>query len=319
MGRYVLRRLLESAVTFVLVTIVVFLGVRALPGDTARALCGEECDPVTIEEIRREYGLDQPKLVQYARYVEKAVQGDLGRSPRTGLPVAESIGHALPVTLQLAAFSVAVAVLIGLFSGVVAAVRRRSPAEWAANGVSLVGLSVPNFWLAQMAVLLLAIAYPVLPASGFVSVFGDPVESFRHLLMPAVVLGSGLAAVIMRQTRSAMLDALSADYVRTARAKGLGGRQVVFGHALRNSLIVVTTIVGLQLGILISGAVVTEQIFVLPGFGKLTIDAVFTRDYPMIQGVVLVTATAYIGINLLVDLLYSVIDPRIRVGGAVLT
>jgi peptide/nickel transport system permease protein len=149
-------------------------------------------------------------------------------------------------------------------------------------------------------------------------VFDNPVESFRHLLMPAIVLGSGLAAVVMRQTRSAMIDAMSTDYVRTAKAKGLGSRQVVVGHALRNSLIVVTTIVGLQLGALISGAVVTEQIFVLPGFGKLTIDAVFTRDYPMIQGVVLVTATAYIVINLLVDLLYSVIDPRVRVGGAVL-
>jgi peptide/nickel transport system permease protein len=195
-------------------------------------------------------------------------------------------------------------------------VRRRSAAEWAANTVALLGLSIPNFWFGLMAVLIFAIAFPVLPASGFVSVFDDPVESLRHLLMPALVLGSGLAAVIMRQTRSAMLEALSADYVRTARAKGLGGAQVVLGHALRNSLIVVTTIVGLQLGVLISGAVVTEQIFVLPGFGKLTIDAVFTRDYPMIQGVVLVTATAYIGINLLVDLLYSVIDPRIRVGAA---
>jgi peptide/nickel transport system permease protein len=319
MGRYVLRRLLESVVTFVLVTIVVFLGVRALPGDAARAQCGEECDAVALGEIRREYGLDKPVYVQYARYVEKAVQGDFGRSPRTGLPVAETIRHALPVTLQLAVFAMAIAVLLGLFSGVIAAVRRRSASEWAANSVALLGLSVPNFWLGLMAVLVLAIAYPVLPASGFVSVFDNPVESFRHLLLPAIVLGSGLAAVIMRQTRSAMLDALSADYVRTARAKGLGGRQVVFGHALRNSLIVVTTIVGLQLGTLISGAVVTEQIFVLPGFGKLTIDAVFTRDYAMIQGVVLVTATAYIGINLLVDLLYSVIDPRIRVGGAVLT
>ena len=232
--------------------------------------------------------------------------------------MADSIRHALPVTLQLATFAMAIALLIGIFAGVIAAVRRRSTAEWAANSVALLGLSVPNFWFGLMAILVLAIAYPVLPASGFVSVFDDPVESFRHLLLPAVVLGSGLAAVIMRQTRSAMLDAMSADYVRTARAKGLGGGQVVFGHALRNSLIVVTTIVGLQLGTLISGAVVTEQIFVLPGFGKLTIDAVFTRDYPMVQGVVLVTSTAYILINLVVDLLYSVIDPRIRVGGAVL-
>jgi peptide/nickel transport system permease protein len=318
MGRYVLRRLLESAVTLVLASFVVFLGVRALPGDPARTLAGEESDPATVEAIRHEYGLDRSLPVQYATYVRKAVSGDLGRSPRTGIPVADSIRHALPVTMQLAAFAIVIAVSIGIVAGVVASVRRRSVAEWGANAVSLLGLSVPNFWFGQMAILLLAIAYPILPASGFVSIFDDPVQSLRHLLMPAVVLGSALAAVIMRQTRSAMLDALTADYVRTARAKGLGGPQVVFGHALRNSLIVVVTIVGLQLGALISGAVVTEQIFVLPGFGKLTIDAVVTRDYPMIQGVALVTATAYIGINLLVDLLYSVIDPRIRVGGAVL-
>jgi peptide/nickel transport system permease protein len=316
--RYLLRRLLESAVTLVLVTMVVFAGVRALPGDQARALAGEEADPTVLAQLRHEYGLDQPIPVQYARYVGKAFAGDLGTSARTGLPVSATIRHALPVTLQLSVFAIAIAILIGLTAGVVAAVRRRTAAEWAANTVALLGLSVPNFWLGLMAVLVFAIAFPVLPASGFVSVFDNPAESFRHLLMPAVVLGSGLAAVIMRQSRSAMLEALGADYVRTARAKGLGGAQVVLGHALRNSLIVVTTIVGLQLGVLISGAVVTEQIFVLPGFGKLTIDAVFTRDYPLIQGVVLVTATAYIGLNLLVDLLYSVIDPRVRVGGAAL-
>jgi peptide/nickel transport system permease protein len=317
-GRYILRRLGESAVTFVLVTIVVFLGVRALPGDPARALAGEESDPATVAEIRHSFGLDQPLPVQYLHYVANAVTGDLGRSSRTGLPVATTISQALPVTAQLAVFAILIATVLGVGSGVVAAVRRRGGAEWAANSVALIGLSVPNFWFGLMAVLVFAIAYPVLPASGFVSVFDDPYQSLRHLLMPAVVLGSALAAVIMRQTRSAMIEALGTDYVRTARAKGLRGGQVVFGHALRNSLIVVTTIVGLQLGALISGAVVTEQIFVLPGFGKLTIDAVFTRDYPMIQGVVLVTATAYIVINLLVDLLYSVIDPRVRVGGAAL-
>ncbi|HET6214782.1 MAG TPA: ABC transporter permease [Micromonosporaceae bacterium] len=318
MARYVFRRLVESAVTLVLVTIVVFIGVRALPGDPVRALAGEESDPAVVAEIRHQYGLDQPVPVQYVRYVTHALNGDLGTSARTRLSVASTIGHALPVTLQLATFAILVAVLIGIGAGVVAAVRRRSAAEWAANTVALLGLSIPNFWFGLMAVLLFAIAFPVLPASGFVSVFDNPMQSFRHLVMPAFVLGSGLAAVIMRQTRSAMLEALGADYVRTARAKGLGGARVVLGHALRNSLIVVTTIVGLQLGALISGAVVTEQIFVLPGFGKLTIDAVFTRDYPMIQGVVLITATAYIGINFLVDMLYSVIDPRIRVGGAVL-
>jgi peptide/nickel transport system permease protein len=318
MVRYLIPRLIESVVTFVLVTIVVFIGVRALPGDPARALAGEESDPAALAAVRHSFGLDQPIPVQYVKYVGNALHGDLGTSSRTGLPVASSIGHAIPVTLQLSMFAIAVAALIGIAAGVVAAVRRRGPAEWAANSVALIGLSVPNFWLGLMGVLVFAIAYPVLPASGFVSVFDNPVESFRHLLMPALVLGSGLAAVIMRQTRSSMTEAMGQDYVRTARAKGLGGTQVVVGHALRNSLIVVTTIVGLQLGALISGAVVTEQIFVLPGFGKLTIDAVFTRDYPMIQGVVLVTATAYILINLLVDLLYSVIDPRVRVGGAVL-
>jgi peptide/nickel transport system permease protein len=317
-GRYLLRRLAESAATLVLATIVVFVGVRALPGDPARALAGEEADPVAIAEIRAQYGLDQPVPVQYLRYLENLSQGEMGRSLRTGLPVTETIRDALPVTVQLAVFSLAVAVLIGVGTGVVAAVRRRTAAEWGANTVALLGLSIPNFWLGLMGILVFAIAFPVLPASGFVSVFDNPVESFRHLLMPALVLGTGLAAVVMRQTRSAMLESLSADYVRTARAKGLSGSQVVLNHALRNSLIVVTTVVGLQLGALISGAVVTEQIFVLPGFGKLTIDAVFTRDYPMIQGVVLVTATAYIAVNLLVDLLYSVIDPRIRVGGAAL-
>jgi peptide/nickel transport system permease protein len=316
--RYLIPRLLESLITFILASIVVFLGIHALPGDPARALAGEESDPQTLAAIRRSFGLDQPLPVQYLRYVGNALHGDLGHSSRTGLPVADSIAHALPVTLQLAAFAIVVAGLIGVGAGVLASVRRRSAIEWAANGVALFGLSVPTFWFGLTAVLVFAIAYPVLPASGFVSVFSDPVESFRHLLMPAVVLGSGLAAIIMRQTRSAMIEALSADYVRTARAKGLGAAPVVLRHALRNSLIVVTTIAGLQLGGLISGAAVTEQIFVLPGLGKLILDAVGTRDYPMIQGLALVTAAGYIVVNLLVDVLYSVIDPRIRVGGAVL-
>jgi peptide/nickel transport system permease protein len=318
MHRYLIPRLLESLITFILVTIVVFLGIRALPGDPARALAGEESDPQTLAAIRSSFGLDQPLPVQYLRYVDNALHGDLGHSSRTGLPVADSIEHALPVTLQLAVFAIVVAALIGVVAGVLAAVRRRSAVEWAANGIALFGLSVPTFWFGLAAILVFAIAYPVLPASGFVSVFSDPVQSFRHLLMPAIVLGSGLAAVIMRQTRSAMIEALSADYVRTARAKGLGAAAVVVRHALRNSLIVVTTVAGLQLGMLISGAAVTEQIFVLPGLGKLILDAVFTRDYPMIQGLALVTATAYIVINLVVDVLYSVIDPRVRVGGAVL-
>ncbi len=317
MGRYLLRRLGQSAVTLVLSTMVVFAGVRALPGDPARALAGEQNDPDQIAAIRAKYGLDDPVWVQYWNYLTNSLKGDLGTSVRTGTPVNDLLKSALPVTLELSALALLVASVIGVLAGVVAATRRGTWAEWLANGFALVGLSVPNFWLGLMAILWLSVALGVLPASGFVPFRDDPIANLQHLVLPAIVLGIQLAAVIMRQTRSSMLDALDTDYVRTARAKGLREGRVVWVHGLRNSLIVVVTIVGLQLGALISGAVVTERIFSLPGFGKLTIDAVFQRDYPVIQAVVLVTATAYIVINLLVDLLYSLIDPRIRVSGEV--
>jgi peptide/nickel transport system permease protein len=313
--QYVLRRLGQSALTLVLVSVVVFAGVRAMPGDTARALAGEQTTPQALAAVRRQYGLDQNIAVQYARYLQHAVTGDLGTSARTGLPVLDGILGALPVTLELAALALLLAVVVGVGAGVVAAVRRGKPEEWAVNAVALLGLSVPNFWLGIVLVLAFAIAVPVFAASGFVPFGSDPAENLRRMVLPAVVLGSGLAAVVMRQTRAAMLEALSADYVRTARAKGLTTRQVVGGHALRNSLVTVVTVLGVQLGHLISGAVVTEQVFVLPGFGKLMVDAVFTRDYAMVQGVVLFSAAGYILVNLAVDLLYSVLDPRIRLGG----
>jgi peptide/nickel transport system permease protein len=315
MRRYLLNRLWQSLVTLLLATIVVFLGVRALPGDPALALAGEDRDPESLRAIRQQYGLDQSMLVQFWQFVSHAARGDLGTSIRSGESVNTMLRSALPVTIELSILAILVASLIGVGTGVVAAVRRGRPAEWAANALALLGLSVPNFWLGLMAILYLSVALRLFPASGFVPFFSDPIGNLHHLVLPACILGTGLSAVIMRQTRSSMLDALSADYIRTAEAKGLPPRAVVGRHALRNSLIVVVTIVGLQLGALISGAVVTERIFALPGFGKLTVDAVFQRDYPVIQAVVLVTATAYIVINLLVDLLYSVIDPRIRVRG----
>ncbi|AQW52984.1 ABC transporter permease [Streptomyces violaceusniger] len=313
---YPIRRVGESLITLFLVSVVVFAGVRALPGDTATALAGEEPTPEAIAQIRASYGLDDNIVVQYVRYVRHAATGDLGVSSRTGLPVLDSVLEALPVTLELSALALLLAVVVGVGAGVVAAVRRGRPEEWLVNAVALLGLSVPAFWLGIVLVLAFAIAVPVFAASGFVPFGVDPMENLRHMVLPVIVLGSGLAAVVMRQTRAAMLGSLSADYVRTARAKGLSSRQVIMGHALRNSLVTVVTVLGLQLGHLISGAVVTEQIFVLPGFGKLTIDAVFSRDYAMVQGVVLFTSAAYILVNLLVDLTYSVIDPRIRLGGA---
>lgn len=315
MIRYLVRRAWQSALTLLLSTVVVFLGVRALPGDPALALAGEDRSPEALEAIRHHYGLDQPLPLQFAQYVERAVQGDFGVSIRTGTPVSSMLTTALPVTAELSVLAILIAAVLGVGAGVLAAVRRGHPAEWLANGLALVGLSVPHFWLGLLAILYLSVATGLFPASGFVPLLQDPVDNLHHIVLPAVILGTGLAAIIMRQTRSAMLDSLSSDYVRTAKAKGLRPRAVITRHALRNSLIVVVTIVGLQLGGLISGAVVTEQIFGLPGFGKMTIDAVFQRDYPVIQAVVLLTATAYIVINFFVDLLYSVIDPRIRVTG----
>lgn len=315
MARYLLTRAWHSALTLLLSTVVVFLGVRALPGDPALALAGEDRSPEALEAIRHHYGLDQPLPLQFAQYVERVVQGDFGVSIRTGIPVSSMLTTALPVTVELSLLAILLAAALGVGAGVLAAVRRGRPAEWLANGLALVGLSVPHFWLGLLAILYLSVAAGLFPASGFVPLLQDPVGNLHHIVLPAVILGTGLAAIIMRQTRSAMLDALSSDHVRTAKAKGLRPRAVITRHALRNSLIVVVTIVGLQLGGLISGAVVTEQIFGLPGFGKMTIDAVFQRDYPVIQAVVLLTATAYIVINFLVDLLYSVIDPRIRVTG----
>ena len=317
MRRYLLNRAWQSLLTLFLATVVVFLGVRALPGDPALALAGEDRTPEALAAIRQEYGLDQSLPVQFWHFASNALQGDLGTSIRTGTSVTSMLRTALPVTIELSVFAILIAIFLGVGTGVVAAVRRGRPSEWMANAFALFGLSVPHFWLGLIAILYLSVATGLFPASGFVPLLEDPIDNLHHIILPAVILGTGLSAVIMRQTRSSMLDSLSTDYVRTAKAKGLRPRVVIGRHALRNSLIVVVTIVGLQLGGLISGAVVTEQIFGLPGFGKMTIDAVFQRDYPVIQAVVLVTATSYIVINFLVDLLYSLIDPRVRVAGEV--
>jgi peptide/nickel transport system permease protein len=315
MTGYLLRRAGASLIVLIVASMLVFGGVRALPGDPALALAGEDRSAKALEAVRAKYDLDKPVPVQYVKWVGRVVQGDFGSSTRTGLGVGSTILDRLPVTLELAFLSLVVAITIGLSLGVLAAVRRGSVSDYLGSTAALVGLSVPHFWLGLMLILVFSIGLGLLPASGFVALTADPIDNLRHMLLPAIVLGTGFAAVIFRQTRAAMLESLGADYVRTARAKGLNERAVVGSHALRNSLLTVVTIIGLQLGLLISGAVVTEQVFVLPGFGKLTLDAVFTRDYPVIQGVVLLTTLAYVLINFGVDLLYSVLNPRIRVSG----
>jgi peptide/nickel transport system permease protein len=312
---FLLKRTGAAVVALWLASVIVFVGIRAMPGDTALALAGEERDPESLAEIREKYGLNDPLLVQYLRWAALALRGDLGESVRTGLNVGETILDKLPITVELAVLSVLVAVLIGIPTGILAAARKGKPADHVSNAVGLAGLSIPNFWLGLVLILLLAIYVDVFPASGYVPFVQDPLGNLYRMVLPAFVLGTGLAAVVMRQMRSSMLESLDSDYVRTARAKGLSEWSVVGVHAFRNSLITVVTVIGLQLGGLISGAVVTEQIFVIPGFGNLIVSAVFQRDIPMIQGAVLVAAAGYIIVNLLVDILYSVLNPRIRISG----
>ena len=311
MGGFLIRKAGAALVVLVAASILVFLGVRAIPGDPAIALGAENRDPAVMAAIRHKYLLDRPLPVQYVHWIGLALQGDLGVDQRE-LPVARTIVQRLPITFELALLSMLVATLVGIPAGVIAAVRRGKPSDYGATAVALVGLSVPHFWLGLLMIVWFAVDLHWLPAGGYVTMH-HPLANLEHMVMPALVLGAGFSAVLMRQMRSSMLTSLGADYVRTARAKGLSEWSVVGRHALRNSLITVTTVMGLQLGALISGAVITETIFALPGFGQLTILAVQQRDYTLIQGVVLVVAAGYVVANLLVDIVYSLLNPRIRV------
>ena len=315
MFEFLVRRAFISAVTLALISLIVFTGVRMIPGDPARVMGGTDADAAGLEEIRAKYGLDDPIPMQYVRWVGLALRGDLGESIRTRHSVVSMVLGKLPITVELAICAILVAIAIAIPAGVISAVRRNSIVDILASGISLCGVSIPNFWLGIMLILLVSVRLGWLPASGFVPIAEDPLGNLKRMLMPALVLGTGLAAVLMRQTRNAMIEVLSADYIRTARSKGLAGWGVVVRHGLRNGLVPVVTILGLQMGALMGGAVVTEQIFVLPGFGRLIVEAVFTRDYPVVQGVVLITASAYVLINLLVDVSYSALNPRIRVSG----
>ena len=309
---YTLRRLGTVVPTVFAVSVLIFLLQQLLPGDPALALAGDERTPEVIEQIRQRYGFDQPLPVQYANWIGKALLGDLGESYRTRSPVTRLIASTLPVTLELAVLAMTLALVTGIPAGVVAAVRDRRAGGAFVNVISLSGLSVPHFWLGIMMILLFSVELGWLPASGYVPPWEDLGRNLVTLIMPAIVLGTRVAAVLMRHTRSAMLEILQSDYIRTAHAKGLPQWRVVAKHALRNALVPVITLATIEFGYLLSGAVLTEQIFSIPGFGKLIVDAVFNRDYAVVQGVVLVAATLYILMNLVGDLLYFVVSPRMR-------
>ena len=313
MSTFLIRRVAAIVPTLVFVSILIFGLQQLLPGDPAMVLAGEERDPAVIEHLRETMHLDRAFPVRYLYWLRGVLHGDLGESLRLQQPVRALIADKLPVTLELACIAIVIALSIGIPAGVISAVRRGTAWDYGANVVALWGLSTPNFWLGIMLILLFSVTLGWLPASGYVSPFDDWRANLASMIMPAFVLGNAIAAVLMRHTRSAMLQVLSSDYVRTARAKGVRERDVVLKHALRNALIPIITLGALEFGTLLSGAVLTEQVFTIPGFGKLIVDAVFNRDYAVVQGVVLFTATAYIILNLLADVAYAVANPRIRV------
>jgi peptide/nickel transport system permease protein len=310
---WLLKRVGQVLPTLFILSILIFGLQQLMPGDPALILAGEERgDPQVLAQIRAELRLDRPIYEQYLYWIGNVLTGDFGFSWRIRMPISQLILDKLPVTAQLAAMSFIIAVLIGVPAGIISAVKRDRPADWVANGVALFGISTPNFWLGIMMILFFSVELGWLPPSGYVPLTEDFWQSIATTIMPAFVLGTGVASVLMRHTRAAMLTALSQDYVRTARAKGLRERVVVWKHALRNALIPVVTLGAIEFGRLLAGAVLTEQVFTIPGFGKLIVDAVFNRDYPVVQGVVLATALIFVLLSLVADLLYMAINPRLR-------
>jgi peptide/nickel transport system permease protein len=314
MGKLILRRLLATIPVVILVTAGVFSLIHLTPGDPVEAMMGENQDAATKEAVRRELGLDKPIYVQYATWVGQLTRGDLGRSIRNREPVVENVGKRIKPSIQLALFAMAISALVAFPVGILSATHRNSPVDGFGTMFALFGICMPNFLLALLLIFIFGVTLRWLPISGYVDPAENLVEGVRSLTLPAITLGLALAAVITRTLRSSLLETLGDDYVRTARAKGLAERLVIRRHALKNALIPVVTLLGLQFGTLIGGAVITEYVFALPGVGRLVVDAVFSRDYPLVQGVVLLIAIGFVLSNLLVDIVYGWLDPRIRYG-----
>jgi peptide/nickel transport system permease protein len=311
--KYILRRLLLMIPVAFLVTIIIFVLIRMAPGDPVLTYAGEEKDPATIAVIRVQLGLDQPLPVQYIAWLSHAVQGDLGRSFQTKQPVLQAIADRLPVTLELGLAAVTISVSVALVVGIISALNRNGVVDLVSTSVTLAGVSFPNFYLGLLLILTFAYVVPghIFPPGGFVPFMQDPGENLRRLVLPAITLATASLAVNLRQVRSSLLDVFGQEYIRTARAKGLRERVVILRHSLKNALIPVVTIVGIQIGAIIEGAIITETIFFLPGIGRLAVQAIPSQDYPVVQGVVLVSALSFMLTTLVVDVLYAFLDPRI--------
>jgi peptide/nickel transport system permease protein len=310
--QYLIRRLLALIPVLLGISLIVFLLVHLVPGDVVSILLGPTTSPEARAALRKLFGLDEPLHLQYLRWIGGVLHGDLGTSLRTGQPVLSSILDRFSVTLELAGLAMAVALLIGIPAGVIGAVKQYSKADYAVTVFALAGLSVPNFLLATLMILVFSLSIRLLPPSGYVPFPSDPVQNLRLMVMPALALGLGAASYITRMTRSSVLETLRQDYVRTAYAKGLPSLAVIVGHALKNALIPIVTVVGIQLGYLLGGAVIVEAIFAVPGVGRLALDGINMRDYPVVQGTVLFITVVFVFINLAVDILYAYLDPRVH-------
>jgi peptide/nickel transport system permease protein len=309
----VVARRLALAVPMLLgMSVVVFLIVHLVPGDPARAILGLNATPALIAQVRTQLGLDDSLVSQYFSWLGNVVTGDFGTDYSSSAPISELLAQRLPVTIELAVVALLIAVAIGVPLGVAAAVWRGRAADTAAQGVSMAGISVPDFWLGIVLILVFSLGLGVLPSSGWVPFGDDPIGNLEHVLLPALALGVGFGAVLIRVTRAAMLDVLAQDYIRFCRAKGVPESQVILKHALRNAAIPITTVIGMQAGYLLGGAIVIEQVFSLPGVGRLVLDGVLQRNYPVVQGAVLVVGVMFIAVNLFADVLYTVLNPRLR-------
>lgn len=311
MYSYILRRLLLLAPVVIGITFFVFFIMRVIPGDIASIILGTDATVEAKEKLTEQFGLNLPWYQQYWNWVSRVLVGDFGHSLRTGQPILPDILSRFKVTLELTIFSAIISWIIAFPLGIVAALRRNTKTDFGVRILSLLGVSVPNFALATLLILVLSLFFSYYPPVGYVSFFEDPLKNFKIMLLPALVLGTGMAGAVMRMTRSSVLEVLRQDFIRTIRAKGANERIVIFRHALRNAMIPILTIIGMQIGYLLGGAVIIEKIFSLPGLGQLVLTAINQRDFPVVQGAILFIAIIFVTINLIVDLLYTYLDPRI--------
>ncbi len=311
MLRYILTRVVTLVPILLGVSVIAFLIAQLVPGSPIEAMVGLEADQQTVDTLKAKYGLDRPVYEQFAIWLEHVVQGDFGRSIQTRKPVATLIAQALGPTAQLSLAAIVISLVIAIPAGITSATRKNTVFDYVATFSALAGLSLPSFWLGILLILSFSLAIPILPSSGIGAWSPNPWQAIRHLILPSVTLGLALAAATMRMTRASMLETLEQDFVRTARAKGLANWTVIYKHGFRNAIMPVVTLLGIQMGQLLGGVVVTETVFAWPGLGKLTVDAIFARDYPIVQGAVLTMALLFVVINLVTDVVYTLLDPRI--------